>query len=177
MVADPEDGFGPPVPPTVMDEFDSVVSIPEAIARPVNASRTSLLHHVDGEFVWMETLSLAEFKIQHEGAITRAKIAANGDHFVFLGKRIEMDDSSFKEMQSICSWVAMTQTMPTNWPGGWKAMGDEGYVQFNTVPQWINFYGTMVQTGLANYMKSQILKAHIANATTFEEVAAITWSD
>jgi hypothetical protein len=54
-VADPEDGVGPPTPLTVIDEFDSVVTIPEAIVRTPDVSSTSFLHRIDGEFQWVET--------------------------------------------------------------------------------------------------------------------------
>lgn len=165
---------GPPSPPPVPRDGYTYVLQTEPITwkGPTPAHELFLL---DGQLVWQESMPLAVFKAQRSAEITAAKVAANADHFVYAGKKIAVDEASFREMLSTCAWVAMTQTMPANWPGGWKAMGDAGYVQFDTVPQWIDFYGTMVQTGMANFLKSQQLKAYIEDATTCEEVAALHW--
>ena len=166
------DGMGPPNPfPEGPYEY---FEIPELEFDQPRPTKTCKLKWVEGSRVWVETSNLMDFKAQRQAEITQAKIEANADHFIFQGKKIAVDEAGFKEMQSICSWVGMTQTMPANWPGGWKAIGG-GFVQFSTVSEWISFYGAMVQTGLSNFMKSEQLKAQIENATTHAEVAAIKW--
>jgi hypothetical protein len=166
------DGMGPPNPfPNGPYEY---FEIPEMEFNEPRPTKTCRLKWVNGARAWVETSTLAEFKSQREAEITKAKIEANDDYFTFQGKKVAVTEPDFKEMQSICAWVGMTGTMPPNWPGGWKVMGG-GFVQFSTVPEWINFYGAMVQAGLSNFMKSEQLKAQIENATTHDQVAAINW--
>jgi hypothetical protein len=153
-------------------EFILMTATFDWAARP---SPTAAPQWNSGAPIWIERMSLADFKEQRASEVTAAQVAANASHFIFDGKRISVDEDSFRKMQATCSWVSMTQTMPDNWPGGWKAMDGADPVLFATVPEWITFYGAMVQTGLANYNRSLELRAAIEAATTHAEVAAITW--
>ncbi len=140
----------------------------------INNSPSVIAKWENNNIVWEETATLEEVKLQKNAEITAAKIAANGGRFIYMGEEILVDEASFREMQSTCAWVAMTQSMPNNWPGGWKTVSNT-YVPIPNVPGWVEFYGTMVQSGLANFNRSQQLKLAIAAASTHEELLLINW--
>jgi hypothetical protein len=169
------DFVGPPRPPPFSESGFEWVLMSEPIRWSECPSPRHILKWNGGAPTWAETLSLAEFKAHRTTEIIAARVAADADHFVFQGKKIAVDEASFRQMQATCSWVAMTNTMPPNWPGGWKAMDGAGYVQFSTVPEWVAFYGAMLQAGLANFNRSVQLQACIENATMHDQVAAIHW--
>lgn len=129
---------------------------------------------IEGAPQLVETASLAEIKARKRAEITQAKIAANADHFTFSGKQISVDDSSFREMHSTNGYVSLNQQLPAGWPGGWKAV-DNTYVVIPDAAAWATFYGAMVSAGIANFNKSQSLKAAIDSAQTIEAVQSIHW--
>ena len=122
----------------------------------------------------VETATLSDLKARKCAEITKAKINANMDSFLFGGKKIAVDDASFREMQSTNGFVALNNEMPSGWPGGWKAV-DNTYVIIADAAAWRTFYNTMVQAGLSNFNKSQALKLVLENATTAEQIQAVEW--
>jgi hypothetical protein len=141
---------------------------------PPGPSSTSELKFISGAMAWVEMATLDDLKAAKNVEIVKARVAADFDSFEFGGKHIAVDEASFRQIQATNGEVALTQQLPINWPGGWKAI-DNTYVAIPTVGSWITFYQAMVQAGLTNFNKSQVLKAAVAAATTPAQVTAIVW--
>ncbi len=137
-------------------------------------STTSKLKLVEGELVWAETLSLSEIKAAKTAEITAERLLVDGDHFVYGGKSIRTADKDIFDMLIANSRITMSNSLPSNWPGGWKTI-DNSYIPISSVSEWNSFFITMYDTGINNFYHSQSLKSAIANATTIAEVQAIVW--
>ncbi len=137
-------------------------------------SSTMVPKLVEGRGQWQETATLAELKDLKAAEITQAKIYANFAYFEYAGKRIAVDDASFRELQSTNGYIALFGEMEPHWPGGWKTM-DDSYVIIPDVATWKLFYKAMYGSGLTNFNKSQVLKAEVRAATSPEELSMINW--
>lgn len=150
------------------------IEVPEVL--PWNPpTKTSDLYWVDNQAVWIETASLAELKVRKNEEINAARLAVNRSTFTYQGKLIACDELSRSDIDAINGIVAVTQSLPPNWVGGWKAV-DNTYVVISTVLQWINFYGAMVAQGSSNFAHAQQLKATLLAAQDAAAVAQIKWA-
>jgi hypothetical protein len=129
------------------------------------------------------TQSLESIKQRKLFSITQARLNADADHFIYSytdasGNTVSKDiRTGYKDMVDLLttnSYITLFGDFDADWPGGWKAI-DNTYVQISTVDQWKDFFKCMYKTGIANFKKSQLLKAQIDAATTAEEVNAINW--
>jgi hypothetical protein len=128
---------------------------------------------VDGAIQWRDSLTLAEAQAQKRAQIDAWRLAANASGFVYQGKRVATDALSMLDITNTGLRIAATQAMPPDWPGGWKAEGS--FIPITTVTQWNAFFDAMYQQGLANFNRSQMLKAQVDSATTVTAVEAVTW--
>jgi hypothetical protein len=117
---------------------------------------------------------LSALKRRKSAEINAARLAANRSTFTFTEKAIACDELSRGDIDAINGIVTLTGALPPGWPGAWKAV-DNTYVVIGNVATWGAFYGAMVAQGMANFGKSQTLKATLDAATTAEEVAAVVW--
>jgi len=129
------------------------------------------------------TISLELMKVRKIAEITAARLRADADHFIYsytdsngdtVSKDIRTGNKDMIDLLTTNSYITLFGDFDEDWPGGWKAI-DNTYVQITTVEQWKDFFKRMYKTGIANFKKSQLLKAQIEAATTLEEVQAINW--
>lgn len=137
---------------------------------------TSRLRYLGAEVApeWEETATFDAIKAGKTAEINAAKEAANRDYFMFRGARIQADASSMLEIMTTNGWVALTGDFHPGFPKAWKT-ADNGYVPIPDVAAWREFYGAIAATGQANFDYAQTLKAQLVDATTPEQIAAITW--
>jgi len=119
-------------------------------------------------------LSLSELKSLKNTEINAARLSANQTTFTYQGKQVACDPLSRSDIDGINGYVATRGEMPNNWIGGWKAT-DNSIILIPDVSTWNEFYDSMIAQGQANFAKSESLKAQLAEATTPEQVAAISW--
>jgi hypothetical protein len=135
---------------------------------------TEKLKWNSGQPVWIETGELAELKLRKNAEINAARLVANRSVFTFQEKEIACDELSRSDIDAVNGIIAITNAMPPNWVGGWKAV-DNTYVAIPDITTWINFYASMVQKGSSNFAHAQALKAQLASAETSEDITAIQW--
>lgn len=124
---------------------------------------------------WVETLTLEQLKLRKRAEITAQRLRADADHFVYLEKAIRTADKDMIDLFCTNGYIALFGEFDADWPGGWKAI-DDSYLIISTIDEWKAFYRVMYRTGIANFRKSQELKARIDAATTSGEVEAIQWA-
>lgn len=140
-----------------------------------------------GEVVVDQTASLDDLKDRKRAEITRARLAADADHFTYevssvndegetvtVTKEIKTADKDMIDLLTTNSYVTLFGEFDETWPGGWKAM-DNSYVLIATVEEWKPFFKAMYQKGIANFRKSQTLKAEVDAAETVEALQAVSW--
>jgi hypothetical protein len=128
---------------------------------------------VGGSVVYDRSESLESMKDRKRAEITRDRLAADADHFIYMGKAIRTANKDMTDL--LVTDARMSKGMPANWPGGWKAI-DNSYVIISTLEAWDTFFVAMYDAGIGNYNRSQELKALIEEATTIEQLTAISWT-
>lgn len=121
-----------------------------------------------------EDYPLQDLKNIKNEEINQSRLAANKNTFTFQGKQIACDDLSRSDIEGINGIVCLTGNLPSNFPGAWKTK-DNSYVPIPNRSAWMSFYQAMVDQGVANFNKSQLLKTQLANATTVDQINAIKW--
>lgn len=94
--------------------------------------------------------------------------------FMWSGKEIACDRLSRSDINGVADYVALFGSLPPDFPGQWKAK-DNTYAAVPDVAAFKSMFSAMVAQGTANFIKSQQLKAALANATTIETVKTIVW--
>ena len=117
-------------------------------------------------------LSLA--KTQKNLEINEARLKANFSTFKHLDKTFACDQLSRSDIDGTNGFVSLYGSLPPGWPGGWKAV-DNSYIAITSVNDWKAFYSSMFAQGNANFLHAQSLKTRLEQATTLQEVQAITW--
>lgn len=117
---------------------------------------------------------LVGLRAAKDAEINAARLAANRVSFDHSGKTFACDLLSRSDIDGVNGWVCLTQSLPPDFPGGWKAV-DNTYIAIADVTAWTAFYGAMVAKGNANFVKAQMLKAQNAAASTPEQIGAIKW--
>jgi hypothetical protein len=123
---------------------------------------------------WVFVPTLAHAKEAKNTYINASRLKANQSFFSFAGKQIAADPLSRSDIDAINGEVSNTGSLPAGWPGAWKCM-DNTLIAISNVGQWKEMYSAMVNTGTANFGKSQALKAQLAAASTIQQVDLITW--
>jgi Domain of unknown function (DUF4376) len=118
--------------------------------------------------------TLAELKEKKKAEITEARAKASQGEFTYEGKLISCDALSRSDIDGTNGYVVSHNEFPGGWPGAWKAV-DNSYVPITNVEGWKAFYSAMVTQGVANFIKSQTLKAQVDACTTKAQVSAINW--
>lgn len=155
---------------------DSPYTVHEVASQPnfgPAPSPTSRLTWNAGAPAWVETATLDELRAAKDGEINAAREAANRS-FVYATKTIRCLPLDRSDIDGTNGYVSLFGVFPDNWPGGWKAQ-DNSYVAIATVDDWKAFYKAMVDQGNVNFHHAQDLKTQLANATTTDQIAAITW--
>ena len=118
--------------------------------------------------------TIAELKEKKKAEITEARAKASQGEFTYEGKLISCDALSRSDIDGTNGYVVSHNEFPGGWPGAWKAV-DNSYVPITNVEAWKAFYSAMVTQGVANFIKSQTLKAQVDACTTKAQVSAINW--
>ena len=118
--------------------------------------------------------TLAELKEKKKAEITEARAKASQGDFTYEGKLISCDALSRSDIDGTNGYVVSHNEFPGGWPGAWKAV-DNSYIALTSVEDWKSFYSAMVTQGVANFIKSQTLKAQVDACTTKAQVSAINW--
>lgn len=160
--------------PVLSDGCIAHVMVERVNGWPGSASPTAKLYIANGELYSVETASLDELKAMKTAEITAQRIAADSDKFTYNGLSIRTAEKDMFDLLIADARISKGG-MPPNWPGGWKAI-ENSYVPISTVDEWNAFFIAMYDAGIANFTRSQQIKARIAAATAPEEIAAITWS-
>lgn len=125
----------------------------------------------------VEPESLESIKARKNSEINAARLAANMNTFTHAGKVVACDSLSRGDIEAVNGIVALTNSMPSGWVGGWKSV-DNSIIPISTVADWIAFYGSMVAQGMSNFAHSQALKAQLDAAYVAQDrnaMEAITW--
>lgn len=125
-----------------------------------------------GQVVTDTSDSLDALKARKRAEITQDRINADADHFTYQGKSIRTADKDMMDL--LVADARWNKGLPSNWPGGWKAV-DDTYVAIGTKDDWDAFFIAMYDAGISNFDHSQKLKAQLDAATTPEDVAAVKW--
>jgi hypothetical protein len=113
---------------------------------------------------------------------SRRGLADNGS-FTFQGKTVDGDSESRSKMEAITGLITlMGGQLPPGWVGGWKA-NDNTIIPIPDVETWVQFFGSMVAQGQANFVRSETrkgqVKAIVDSDLTDEEkltqVQAVRW--
>ena len=118
--------------------------------------------------------TLAAARAAKHVEINAARWAANSSTFTHAGKTFACDQLSRSDIDGTNGFVALYNTLPPGWPGGWKAV-DNSYLPIADVAAWKSFYTSMFAAGAANFAKSQALKASVDAATTLAQVRGVAW--
>lgn len=106
--------------------------------------------------------------------IDRWRAQANAATFPHGGKLIACDALSRSDIDGVANHIALFETFPEGFPGGWKAT-DKTMLPLADVDAFRAMYASMTAQGTENFNHSQDLKAQLAAASTPEEIAAIHW--
>lgn len=123
---------------------------------------------------WTDLRSLAELKAAKLLEINQGRAIANMGQFTYLGKQIACDRLSRSDIDAVNGELALTDTFPAGWPGGWKCV-DNTYVAITDKSTWVAFYQAMTAQGTSNFLYAQSLKQQVVLATTAAEIENITW--
>lgn len=159
--------------PDPVHDGAQVFPLVEPIDWAAQPTDTSAVMWNDGTPIWVETASLDDLKARKNDEINAGRMSANLTTFTYAGKEIACDTLSRSDIDGTNGYVSLFGAFAPNWKGAWKAK-DNSYVPIATVDDWKAFYSAMVQQGQQNFDHAQSLKASLANATTPEQVAAIT---
>lgn len=124
--------------------------------------------------IWVDNRSLEDMKRSKELQINDIRLSKNKSFFTYAGKQIACDELSRSDIDGVNGIVALTQQLPPNWVGGWKAM-DNTYVSIPDVNTWIQFFAAMINQGTLNFNRSQALKAYVNSLTDPAAIDAVTW--
>lgn len=161
----------------IQSESDDEMPVPEGYivlgTRPPPSPGEGFSYHVVTD-QWIYTRSIDDLKKDKRVEINLAREKANKSSFTYLGKEISCDSLSRSDIDAVSSELALTDSFPTGWPGGWKCM-DNTYVPITDKATWIAFLQAMTTQGTANFLHAQTKKAEIEAATTIAEVEAVAW--
>lgn len=130
-----------------------------------------LIHSLEQGVIEANLLSA---KTQKNAEINEARLKANFSTFKHLDKTFACDQLSRSDIDGTNGFVSLYGSLPPGWPGGWKAV-DNSYIPITSVNDWKAFYSSMFTQGNANFLHAQSLKTRLEQATTVQEVQAITW--
>lgn len=130
--------------------------------------------YTGGSFVKQDTRSILDLKAAKNVEINASRLSANQTFFTFQNKQIACDPLSRSDIDGVNGIVCLTGSLPTNFPGAWKAI-DNTYVSIPDRATWVSFYDAMVNQGMLNFNKSQQLKAALVLADEIIEVENISW--
>lgn len=128
----------------------------------------------DGEKFSPTIIDLSQLKSEKNTEINEARLKANFSTFQHLSKTFACDQLSRSDIDGTNGFVSLYGSLPPGWPGGWKAV-DNTYIAITSVNDWKAFYSGMFAQGNANFLHAQSLKVRLEQATTMQEVQAITW--
>jgi hypothetical protein len=124
-----------------------------------------------------EIESLESVKIRKNQEINQSRLSANQTSFTYAGKDVACDQLSRGDIDAVNGIVAITNSLPPSWVGGWKAI-DNSIIPIPDLATWIAFYGSMVYQGTLNFNKAQTLKAQLDAAYLANDRSAmelISW--
>ncbi len=124
---------------------------------------------------WVETGTLEQLRQAKKDEINAAHELANLTSFTFQGKEIQANPHSMRQIEITNGGVLARGAMRNGWLGAWKTL-DNSYVAIPDVATWRAFYDAIEETGTANYLKAQELKALVDTKTKAEEIALISWN-
>jgi hypothetical protein len=118
--------------------------------------------------------ALAAAKIERNAMINSWRETSNFTTFPYGGRLIACDTLSRSDIDAVAGHLALFATLPTGFPGGWKAT-DNATIFPMGIDEFKAMYTAMTTQGTSNFNHSQALKAALASATTMAEVDAIVW--
>lgn len=128
----------------------------------------------DGETFTPPIIDLLKLKSEKNTEINESRLKANFSTFTHLSKTFACDQLSRSDIDGTNGFVSLYGSLPTGWPGGWKAV-DNTYIAITSVNDWRSFYSSMFTQGNANFLHAQSLKTKIEQSTSTQEVQSITW--
>jgi hypothetical protein len=117
---------------------------------------------------------LVSAKIARNNLINTWRETANFTTFPYGGRLIACDTLSRSDIDAVAGHLALFATLPTGFPGGWKAT-DNATIFPMGIDEFKAMYTAMTTQGTSNFNHSQTLKTALASATTMAEVDAIVW--
>lgn len=117
---------------------------------------------------------LSQAKAEKNAQINAWREAANLSTFSHNNTAISCDSLSQRDIDKVLGTVARTGAFPPGFPNAWKA-ADNTYLPLPSVAAFDAMYAAMVGQGMANFAKSEGLKAALAAATTMAQIDAIAW--
>lgn len=120
-------------------------------------------------------LDLDVAKAMKNTEINSARLAANTGSFAYLGKQIACDTLSRGDIDGANGYISLMGAFPDSWIGAWKAV-DNSFISITTIDEWKSLYAAMVDQGAKNFAHSEALKKMVADATTTDQVMAVSWS-
>lgn len=107
--------------------------------------------------------------------INAARTQANDGYFPYMGKRIACDPVSMKDIMMTNMIVQQIGALPPGFPSQWKAR-DNTYVPMPDATAWRGFFLALYAQGMRNFQHSETLKFMISQATSLEQIEAISWN-
>jgi hypothetical protein len=120
------------------------------------------------------SISIADLKTAKNAEINKWREEANFSSFTWRGKPIASDKLSRSDIDAVCGSIGLNGVIPASFPGAWKAV-DNTIIPIPDVATFKEMYQSMVDTGAANFIHSQQLKAQLTKVATPADVEAIVW--
>lgn len=117
---------------------------------------------------------IPRLKVLKNQEINKWRLQANQSTFTHLGKIIACDPLSRSDIDAVAGSIALNNSFPMSFPMAWKAV-DNTYVVLADTDAFRAMYTSMVNTGTANFGRSQLRKTALQAAMTKEAIDAIVW--
>jgi len=145
-----------------------------SLQKYVDGQLVDLTPEEEAEHMALGRVDIENLRVRKNDEINTARAAANLSTFPHAGWQFACDALSRSDIDGVANHVALFGAFPKGFLGGWKAV-DNTLMPMPDVDAFRAMYASMTAQGAENFIRSQNLKAELENASTAEEIAAITW--
>ena len=117
---------------------------------------------------------LADAKLWKNNEINISWNDANNGTFVYDGHVVDSNPKAYASLNAVATHIGLMESLPTDFPNEWK-LHDNTVIPIPDVDTFKLLFMAMTDARNANFIKAQSLKTALKDASTLEEVSAITW--